>query len=281
MSKFDKKLQEELIRRLLANPKALPTSSLGRLGRTAATALLSGRALLGRSLRRPETLPSDLDPETIARIVSSIGELKGIAMKAGQILSYIDIALPEEMRDALAVLQTHAQPMDIGRVRDIIRAELGERSGPLLESLEPPPLAAASIGQVHAARLRDGTRVAVKVQYPEIARAIENDFRPAAVGTALGSLFFPGARIDAIVREARDRFLEECDYVHEARCQDRFGGLYRGHPVITIPAVHADYCSRRVLTTTLLHPNDATFSRALLLNEHKLIIRAPHFIQTT
>jgi len=252
MPKFDKKLQEELIRRLLAEPKALPTSSLKRFGRTAITALRSGRVLLGKNARKPGALLAEYDPEAIARIVSSIGELKGIAMKVGQIMSYIDIALPDEMRDALAVLQTHAQPMDIERVRAIIRAELGERGGPILESLEPTPLAAASIGQVHGARLPDGTRVAVKVQYPEIARAIENDFRPAAVGTALGSLFFPGARIDALVREARERFLEECDYGHEARCQQRFAELYEGHPVITIPAVHAGFCSGRVLTTTFL-----------------------------
>jgi predicted unusual protein kinase regulating ubiquinone biosynthesis (AarF/ABC1/UbiB family) len=173
-------------------------------------------------------------------------------MKAGQLMSYIDVALPEELRAALSVLQTHAQPMPFEQVRRILRAELGARGDELLASMEETPLAAASIGQVHRARLADGTRVAVKVQYPEIDRAIEADFGPAAAGSRLASLLYPGARVDSLLREARERFLEECDYLHEASCQRRFAETFAGHPVLRVPEVHESFCSRRVLTTRFM-----------------------------
>jgi predicted unusual protein kinase regulating ubiquinone biosynthesis (AarF/ABC1/UbiB family) len=87
---------------------------------------------------------------------------------------------------------------------------------------------------------------------PSIEKAIEADFGPAAVGSRLASLFSPGARVDALVREARERFLEECNYLHEAHAQQRFSELFDGHPVLRIPAVHARLCTRRVLTTTFM-----------------------------
>lgn len=242
-------LKAALMQRLLGSQGVLPTSALGRLGRTAGAALRGGRLLLGRG-RHEEGTPLEL--EALARVVGSIGELKGIAMKAGQIMSYIDVALPEELRTALSVLQTHAQPMPFEQVRRILRSELGERGEELLASMEEAPLAAASIGQVHRARLADGTRVAVKVQYPEIDRAIEADFGPAAAGSRIASLLYPGARVDSLLREARERFLEECDYLHEASCQKRFAEVFAGHPVLQVPEVHEAFCSRRVLTTRFM-----------------------------
>jgi predicted unusual protein kinase regulating ubiquinone biosynthesis (AarF/ABC1/UbiB family) len=118
--------------------------------------------------------------------------------------------------------------------------------------MESEPVSAASIGQVHRARLPDGTDVAVKVQYPEIAKAIESDFGPAAVGTRMASVFYPSARIDDFVKEARERFLEECDYQHEAHCQQQFAQIYRDHPLLVVPMVHEAYCARRVLTTSFV-----------------------------
>jgi predicted unusual protein kinase regulating ubiquinone biosynthesis (AarF/ABC1/UbiB family) len=252
MSHSNDALKAALMQRLLGSHGALPTSALGRLGRTAGAALRSGRLLLGGGRRTAEE-ETPLELEALAKIVGSLGELKGIAMKAGQLMSYIDVALPEELRAALSVLQTHAQPMPFEQVRGILRAELGERAEELLASMEETPLAAASIGQVHRARLADGTRVAVKVQYPEIDRAIEADFGPAAAGSRIALLLYPGAKgVDAVLREARERFLEECDYLHEARCQRRFAETFAGHPVLRVPEVHEAFCSRRVLTTRFM-----------------------------
>ncbi|MGD8608974.1 MAG: AarF/ABC1/UbiB kinase family protein, partial [Myxococcales bacterium] len=148
------------------------------------------------------------------------------------------------------VLQTHAQPMPTTKVHAIIRQELPVLAEALLAELETTPVAAASIGQVHRGRLPDGTRVAVKVQYPEVEEAIRSDFKPAALGSAIASLVYSGAKIDGLVAEARARFLEECDYRHEALAQQRFAMLYEGHPTIEVPRVHPEFCGRRVLTST-------------------------------
>ena len=233
---------------LAGESTGVPTSSFGRLGRTASAVLRSGR-LLRRGRGRAEDAPP-VDPEALRAIISSIGQLKGVAMKMGQIMSYIDVAMPEELRAALSVLQTHSQPMPLEQVRAIVTAELGARAPALLAAMAPAPVAAASIGQVHRAALPDGTAVAVKIQYPDIEAAIASDFRPAAVGTRLAGLFYPGAKVDAMVREARERFLQECDYLAEARWQQRFADIFAGDPTIVVPAVHHDHGARRVLTTT-------------------------------
>lgn len=249
MSDPDRAIRDQLEASLLAGESTgVPTSSLGRLGRTASVMLRGGRLLRRRGHAGDE---APMDPAALRAIVASIGQLKGVAMKMGQIMSYMDdVALPEELRAALSVLQTHSQPMPFERVHAIVAAELGARAPALLAQMAHAPVAAASIGQVHRAALPDGAAVAVKVQYPDIAAAIASDFRPAAIGTRLAGLFYPGAKVDAMVREARDRFLQECDYLAEARWQQRFADIFAGHPTILVPAVHHDHCAPRVLTTT-------------------------------
>lgn len=242
MTEGKRSLRDAIQQRVSAAAGVIPTSSFERLGKTAVSALRTAR--LAR--RGGEGEP---DIEALAAMVSSIGQLKGVAMKLGQIMSYIDVALPEDVRAALAVLQTHAQAMPYERVAEIVRAELGDRAPELLAGMETTPAAAASIGQVHRAVIPGGERVAVKVQYPEIEAAIAGDFGPAAAGTRMASVFYPGAGIEDLVREARERFLLECDYRNEARCQRRFFDLYADHPVLAVPRVHEAYCGRRVLTT--------------------------------
>ena len=200
------------------------------------------------SAARSDDQSFELDAEKVVKMVTSVGKLKGIAMKVGQIMSYIDVAIPEEMQEALSVLQTHCQPMPFETVSAVIGEDLGERAWALLDQMVAAPVSSASIGQVHKSFVEDAA-VAVKVQYPEIRSAIESDFSPAAVGTKMASLLYPGARIDGYVREARARFLEECNYLHEAHCQEVFRGAYEGHPVLYVPRIFPRYCSERVLTT--------------------------------
>ena len=230
---------DDLKQRLLGEAGRLPTSAAGRFSRMAWTALRNRRLFDG----------GRVEGEDLARFVGSLGQLKGVAMKVGQLMSFVEVPLPDEVRGALAALQTASPPMPFETVRAIVEAELGARAATLLSHMEPRPAAAASIGQVHRAVLPDGTRVAVKVRYPDIDRAIESDFRPAAVGAQLAGLFVPGADVTGLVREARERFLAECDYAQEADSQERFARIYATHPVIAVPSVERAYSARRVLTT--------------------------------
>jgi predicted unusual protein kinase regulating ubiquinone biosynthesis (AarF/ABC1/UbiB family) len=111
------------------------------------------------------------------------------------------------------------------------------------------PVATASIGQVHRAKLPGGRDVAVKVLHPGITEAIRADFRAASAGKVLASVLIPGANVGAVVAEAEARLSEECNYALERKHQQRFGAIYAKHQWIHIPAVEEAWCSPRVLTT--------------------------------
>ena len=147
--------------RLARSKTDIATSTIARVPRLALTSLRGGavalRAKFGRST-----------DASIRELVASLGKLKGAAMKMGQHLSYIDSGVPDDVRAALAALQTHSQPMTTARAIEILRTELEVRARPLIASLEVQPIASASLGQVHRARLPDGMTVAVKIQYPGI-----------------------------------------------------------------------------------------------------------------
>ena len=164
-----------------------------------------------------------------------MGELKGVAMKAGQILSYVDGSLSPEARSLFSVLQVMSQPTAFGFIQQIVMEDLGARARPLLARMETDAVASASIGQVHRSSCEDGTPVAVKVRHPGIEEAIRADFKTAAVCSFFAHLAVPGANVEGFVAEAEARFLEECDYLHEADSQERFGALYHQHPVIVVP----------------------------------------------
>jgi predicted unusual protein kinase regulating ubiquinone biosynthesis (AarF/ABC1/UbiB family) len=243
--------RQQLLENLRAKGgKSISTSALGRLQKTASAAARIGVGALAGRLRGEEFNFGSLPPEAIARLVETMGELKGVAMKAGQILSYVDGSLSPEARRLLSVLQVMSQPTSFAAIQRTITEDLGARGRSLLARLDPVPVASASIGQVHRALLDDGTRVAVKVRHPGIAEAIRADFKTAAVGSFFAHLAVPGANVDGFVAEAEARFLEECDYALEARRQVRFGEIYAGHASIAIPALHRNLCGARVLTST-------------------------------
>jgi predicted unusual protein kinase regulating ubiquinone biosynthesis (AarF/ABC1/UbiB family) len=238
-----------LLSRLAETPARVPTGALARLGRTARVGIRAAtQAVMARGRGGAAGIGS-LSPEALSELVVSLGELKGVAMKMGQILSYLDLSLVPEARRLLSVLQVQSQATPIAEIEQTIRDDLGAEAPELVACLERDPVASASIGQVYRATLPDGSRVAVKVRHPGIAEAIQADFRSAALGRVLGSLVYPGGEVQEVIDEARERFSEECDYALEARRQARFAELYAEDPDITVPRVRFAWCGPRVLTT--------------------------------
>jgi predicted unusual protein kinase regulating ubiquinone biosynthesis (AarF/ABC1/UbiB family) len=249
------RLRDRLVEQMRRQSGQVPSGALGRLPRFGMLALRGGKLGLGEALRK-EADKGQLNEETLSRLVMSVGELKGVTMKLGQMLSYVDVALPEDARDALAALQEHSRPIGIGDVYEVLRRDLKAAADPLIRTLSSEPLASASIAQVHRAVLDDGTPVAVKVQYPTVATVIRRDFEPAAFGSGLISFIYGGGGAGRFVGEARERFLRECDFTHEAQMQERFRALYADDDTIVIPEVHAPWSSERVLTMTFIEGED-------------------------
>ena len=192
--------------------------------------------------------------ETALKMASVLGEMKGAAMKIGQMASFIDADfLPPEYREIyqeeLSKLRTHAPAMPWERVREVLEEEYDESPERVFASIEQEAFAAASIGQVHRASLHDGTPVAVKIQYPGIADALESDMANAGMLVRLARVLAPGLDAKAVASELRERVLEELDYEFEAQNQRNFARAYEGHPFIFVPKVHSRLSRRRVLVS--------------------------------
>ncbi|RYE75640.1 MAG: AarF/ABC1/UbiB kinase family protein, partial [Myxococcales bacterium] len=189
-------------------------------------------------------------------MLRTLGEMKGLPLKLGQMLSYIDGLAPpgyeEKFQEALRVLQQQAPPLDPGAAERVLAAELRGSPDTLFASWEREPFAAASIGQVHRATTRSGQRVAVKVQYPGIDRAIENDLKSLTLLEQFASPLSRQYHSDEALAEIRAVFLAELDYGREARMADLFRTTSAGIAGVVIPRVHHSLTTRRVLTTELL-----------------------------
>jgi predicted unusual protein kinase regulating ubiquinone biosynthesis (AarF/ABC1/UbiB family) len=245
-------------------PKGPPS---GRLGRTARVGgLVAGQSArwagtrAANFVRTPERADAATGERTLAlarELVEQLGQLRGAAMKVGQVLSTLDFpGIPEEEREAfkatLASLRDDVPPLPFARVRKLLEAELGERLGAAFSEFEHEAFAAASIGQVHRALTADGHAVAVKVQYPGVAEAVETDLRNAALLMPLVKRLAPGLDTRALYGELRERIAEELDYELEAQNQRAVARAFRGHPFAYVPAVDTALSTRRVLVTELL-----------------------------
>jgi predicted unusual protein kinase regulating ubiquinone biosynthesis (AarF/ABC1/UbiB family) len=196
--------------------------------------------------------------ETAMKMVGALGQMKGAAMKLGQFASFIDTEfIPDEYREIyqeqLAKLRTDAPAMPWEKVEKVLEEEYeGEPLSELFAEFEPEAFAAASIGQVHRAELLDGRAVAVKIQYPGIAEALDADLRNAGTIVRLARALAPGLDAKEIANELRERVMEELDYEYEAQNQRSFARAYRDHPFIYVPEVITRLSRRRVLVTELV-----------------------------
>jgi predicted unusual protein kinase regulating ubiquinone biosynthesis (AarF/ABC1/UbiB family) len=224
----------------------LPRKAVSRTARLAALPLgYAGRSALGLGKRiggRPaEAVMTDIQQRTADQLFRTLGELKGGAMKFGQMLSVLESALPEEVagpyREQLTRLQDAAPPMPTQTVREILAEDLGDDWRDRLVWLDGGPTAAASIGQVHRGRWHDDREVAVKVQYPGAGEALRSDLRQLArLARTIGPLV-PGIEMKPLIEELQARAEDELDYVLEAEAQAAFAEAFRDDPHIVIPDV--------------------------------------------
>jgi len=191
-----------------------------------------------RTRRAGEEELDEFHVHTAEQVFELLGGMKGAIMKLGQMLSVVAENLPEVYQQALRGLQQSAPPMAPHLVADVIKAELGQPPERAFFEFSPEPVAAASIGQVHRAKLFDGTPVAVKVQYPGVDVAIRADLDNAFLLYSAARAIAPGIDPEPVVSELRERMTEELDYRIEAANQEEFWAAYEGHPWIRIPAVH-------------------------------------------
>ncbi len=246
-----------LLRRMAAqrNDAGLSTSMGARgtqLGGLVTRSLLRRAALWLRSVlasrERKRQLQERYHMQVAEEATEMMGNMKGAFMKLGQILSFAIEAVPENARNALQKLQMDAPPMAFPIVAQVIAEDLGKPITALFARFDREPIAAASIGQVHRARLHDGTEVAVKVQYPGVADAIENDLRASKGLAAMVSAINHNIDAHGVVEEVKERLFEELDYAQELRNQQVFYEIWRGHPLVRVPAVYPALSSARVLT---------------------------------
>jgi predicted unusual protein kinase regulating ubiquinone biosynthesis (AarF/ABC1/UbiB family) len=212
-------------------------------------------ANVARSEEQGKERLEDRHLETAMKMVGALGQMKGAAMKIGQFASFIDTEfIPEEYREIyqeqLGKLRSEAPAMPWEQVVKVLEEEYdGEPLSEYFVEIEHEAFAAASIGQVHRAELLDGRRVAVKIQYPGIAEAMEADLRNAGTIVRLARAIAPGLDAKAIAEEIRERMMEELDYEYEAQNQRIFSRAYRDHPFIYVPEVLTRISRRRVLVT--------------------------------
>ena len=241
-----------------------PTSRLSRSARLGG--LVAGQsarwvgtraANVMRSPERADEATGERAAALARELVEQLGQMRGAAMKVGQVLSTIDFtALPEgereDFKQTLAKLRDDVPPLPYKQVEKLLREDLGEKPATVFSEFEEEAFAAASIGQVHRAVTREGRAVAVKVQYPGVAEAVDTDLRNLTLLLPLVKRLAPGLDVKAVYAELRERIAEELDYELEAQNHRAVARAHRGHPFAHVPEVHTELSSRRVLVTDLI-----------------------------
>lgn len=258
-------------------PRPIPR---GRIRRTMPLAGFTVRAAGGRvvaGLREKAGNDGAVErfhERTAERYAELLGHSKGALMKAGQIISMIDTRTLGTggywpYQKAMSRLQADVPPMHPALAHEVLTTELGPAVEQFAEFTDEP-MAAASIGQVHRAVLRDGRLVVVKIQYPGVARAIRDDLANVELLTTFMRFATSAAGmkpdVRVVAREAAARISEEVDYRHEAAMTAAFADLYRGHPFIRIPDVIPEASGDRVLTMTYLDGMD--WAKAQQADQH-------------
>lgn len=186
------------------------------------------------------------------RIEKTIVELQGLFIKVGQLISIMTNFLPEEFRKPLESLQDQIPPRPVGEIRSRIEEELGAPPEEVFAWFDETPLASASLGQVHRAALADGTEVVVKVQHADIDEIARIDLATIWRIMVIVGWFVPIKGMDVIYRQVREMIEAELDFVLEAAHMDRIRDNLPPEERATVPALHHEFCTARVLTSAYM-----------------------------
>jgi predicted unusual protein kinase regulating ubiquinone biosynthesis (AarF/ABC1/UbiB family) len=233
---------------------AVPGGRLSRLGRMArlATGIAGGMlAEGGRQIvqgRMPRASDLLLTPANARRLAEQLANLRGAAMKLGQLLS-MDAGdlLPPQLSEILSRLRADAQAMPRRQLEAVLLKAWGRNWERLFAEFSWQPIAAASIGQVHRAVTLDGRQLALKIQYPGVARSIDSDVDNVATLLRIARLIPESIDIASLLDEAKRQLRAEADYLKESEHLARFAVLLADDPAFVVPAVDATLTRREVL----------------------------------
>jgi len=237
-----------------SRPLAVPAGRLSRMGRMGSlTAGVAGRMAVD-GLRqwaqgdRPAARDLLLTPTNMRRIADELARMRGAAMKLGQLVSMdTGDVLPPELSEIFARLRADADFMPPKQLRDVLDAEWGAGWRKRFAQFDVRPIAAASIGQVHRAKLPDGTDLAIKVQYPGIARSIDSDVANIGRLIRMSGLLPDGFELGPYLDEARAQLKEEADYLREGAFMKRFGEVLAGDDRFVVPTFEEELTTPDVL----------------------------------
>jgi predicted unusual protein kinase regulating ubiquinone biosynthesis (AarF/ABC1/UbiB family) len=234
----------------------------GRAERLAKIGWLAGRMALGAAAEsarrfggaaasRGHVLLAGANARVLAESLSS---MRGAAMKLGQLLSLeAEDLLPPEAADALATLRDSADAMPPSQLRSVLRQEWGPSWESRFRQFDVDPIAAASIGQVHTATTTDGRELALKVQFPGVARSIDSDVDNLASALRLAKILPGEVDFGPIIEEAKRQLRDEANYLTEAGHLRRYASLLADEPEVRVPGVHEDLTTPSILAMDRLY----------------------------
>ncbi|XP_059797397.1 atypical kinase COQ8A, mitochondrial [Balaenoptera ricei] len=248
-----------------ARERKVPVTRIGRLANFGGLAVGLGFGALAEVAKkslRPEdpsgkkaVLDSSpfLSEANAERIVRTLCKVRGAALKLGQMLSIQDDAfINPHLAKIFERVRQSADFMPLKQMMKTLNSDLGPNWRDKLEYFEERPFAAASIGQVHLARMKGGREVAMKIQYPGVAQSISSDVNNLMAVLNMSNMLPEGLFPEHLIDVLRRELALECDYQREAACARRFRELLKDHPFFYVPEIVDELCSPHVLTTELV-----------------------------
>jgi len=226
----------------------LGSTAIAAAGRHASQAL---KEAVGSSENKVEER-KQVNLKTANSVVDTLSQMKGAAMKVGQLLSVDPQLLPPEIRDTLGKLQMSAPPMPYATVEAVIQEAFGKPVLEVFREFDPAPIGAASIGQVHKAVSHDGQKLAVKVQYPKITDTIDSDIKNLGTVLRMAQLAVSTINVDEYLEEFRQVLHREADYLQEAESLERYAKIFTAFPGFRVPNVFKDLTRKNVLSMELI-----------------------------